>query len=80
MQFSLNGSGKNFKLPPMSEFDILEGPYQSSSTSITNGVAIQSSSLTYVLAAKKEGKLTIGAATVLSNGKTIQSGFRQTTG
>ncbi len=73
VQFSLSGSGKNFKLPPMSEFDILEGPYQSSSTSITNGVVNQSSSLTYVFAAKKEGKLTLGPATVLSNGKTIQS-------
>lgn len=73
VQFSLSGSGKNFKLPPMSEFEILEGPYQSSSTSITNGVVNQSSSLTYVLAAKKEGKLTLGPATILSNGKTIQS-------
>lgn len=73
VQFSLSGGGKNFKLPPMSEFEILEGPYQSSSTSITNGVVNQSSSLTYVLAAKKEGKLTLGPATVLANGKTIQS-------
>lgn len=73
LQFSLSGPGKNFKLPPMSELDIMEGPYQSSSTSIVNGSVTQSSSLTYVVAAKKEGKLTIGAATVISNGKTIQS-------
>ncbi len=73
VQFSLSGGGKNFKLPPMSEFEILEGPYQSSSTSITNNVVNQSSSLTYVIAAKKEGKLTLGPATILSNGKTIQS-------
>ncbi len=73
LQFSLSGPGKNFKLPPMSELDILEGPYQSSSTSVNNGTITQSSSLTYVVSAKKEGKLTIGAATVISNGKTIQS-------
>ena len=73
IQFSLSGPGKNFKLPPMSEMEILEGPYQSSSTSINNGNVTQSSSLTYVVSAKKEGKLTIGAATVISNGKSIQS-------
>ncbi len=73
LQFSLSGNGTNFKLPPMSEFDVLEGPYQQSSTSITNGTVVQSSSLTYVVAAKKEGKLTIGPATVMSAGKSIQS-------
>lgn len=73
IQFALSGSGKNFKLPPLTEFEVMEGPYQSSSTSITNGTVTQSSSLTYVIAAKKEGKITIGSATVVSNGKTISS-------
>lgn len=73
VQFSLSGNGSNFKLPPMNDFEILEGPYQSSSTSIINGAVTQSSSLTYVLAAKKEGKLTIGTASVVSGGKTISS-------
>ncbi len=73
IQFSLNGTGSNFKLPPLSDFEISEGPFQSSSTSITNGAVTQSSSLTYVLIAKKEGKLSIGSATAISAGKTIQS-------
>lgn len=73
IQFSLSGSGSNFKLPPLADFEIAEGPYQSSSTSIVNGVVNQSSSLTYVLKAKKEGKLSIGSATAISGGKTIQS-------
>ncbi|MCX6295816.1 MAG: BatD family protein [Bacteroidetes bacterium] len=73
IQFSLNGTGSNFKLPPLSDFEISEGPFQSSSTSITNGSVTQSSSLTYVLIAKKEGKLTIGSATAISSGKTILS-------
>ena len=73
IQFSLSGSGSNFKLPPLTDFDIYEGPYQSSSTSIINGAVSNSTSLTYVLMAKKEGKITIGAASVLSGGKTIQS-------
>ena len=73
IQFSLTGSGSNFKLPTMPDFEIIEGPYQSSSTSITNGVVNQSSSLTYVLSAKRDGKLTIGPASAVSGGKTIQS-------
>ncbi len=73
IQFALSGNGSNFKLPLLTDFDITEGPYQSSSTSIINGSVTQSSSLTYVLVAKKEGKLIIGPASVTSAGKTIQS-------
>ncbi len=73
LQFSLTGPGNNFKLPALSDFDVLEGPYQQSSTSINNGSVSQTSSLTYVLSAKKEGKYTIGSATVSSAGKAIQS-------
>lgn len=73
IQFSLSGPGNNFKLPAMNDFEIYEGPYQSSSTSIVNGTVTQSSSLTYVIGAKKEGKFTIGAASVSSGGKVIQS-------
>ncbi len=73
IQFSLSGSGSNFKLPQLTDFEIIEGPYQSSSTSIVNGVVTQSSSLTYVLVGKKEGKYTIGPASASSQGKTIQS-------
>ena len=73
IQFSLSGSGSNFKLPPLTDFEVYEGPYQSSSTSIINGSVSQSTSLTYVLMAKKEGKFTIGAASVISGGKSIQS-------
>ena len=73
LQFSLSGSGSNLKLPAMPDFDIYEGPFQSSSTSIINGAVTQSSSLTYVMMAKKEGKITIGPASVSSGGKSIQS-------
>jgi hypothetical protein len=73
IQFSLSGNGTNLKLPPLPDFEIVEGPYQSSSTSIINGAVSQSSSLTYVMVAKKEGKITIGAASVSAGGKIIQS-------
>lgn len=73
IQFALSGSGSNFKLPAMADFQITEGPYQSSSTSIVNGVMSQSTSLTYIAVAKKEGKFIIGPASAVSGGKTIQS-------
>jgi hypothetical protein len=73
IQFSLSGSNANIKLPNLSDFDIYQGPFQSSSMSITNGNVSQSISVTYVIAAKKEGKFTIGSASVNANGATVQS-------
>lgn len=73
IQFSLNGPGSGIKIPNMNDFDVYQGPFQSSSTSITNGSISQSTSLTYVIAAKKEGKFTIGPASVSVNGTTVQS-------
>jgi hypothetical protein len=73
IQFSLNGNGAGMKLPNLSEFDVMQGPFQSSSTSWINGVMTQSTSITYVLAAKREGKFTIGPASVNVNGTAIQS-------
>ena len=73
IQFSLNGPGSGIKIPNMNDFDVYQGPFQSSSTSITNGSISQSTSLTYVIAAKKEGKFTIGPASVSVNGTSVQS-------
>ncbi|MEO6902501.1 MAG: BatD family protein [Bacteroidia bacterium] len=73
ISFSLNTSGTNLKIAHLNEFDIFQGPYNSSSTSVINGSVSQSYTLTYVVGAKKEGKLNIGPATVTVNGVTIQS-------
>lgn len=73
ISFSLNTSGNNLKIAHLNELDIFQGPYNSSSTSVINGSVSQSYTLTYVVGAKKEGKLTIGPATVNVNGATIQS-------
>jgi hypothetical protein len=72
IQFSLTGPGK-INLPNMNDFDVFQGPYKSSNTSWVNGVVTQSTSFTYVIGAKKEGKFTIGPATVNSGSTTIQS-------
>ena len=71
--FSMNGSGSEMKVAHLNEFDIYQGPYNSSSMSVVNGVVSQSYSLTYVLGAKKEGKISLGPATINVNGNTITS-------
>lgn len=71
--FSLNGSGNEMKVAHLNDFDIYQGPYNSSSMSVINGVVSQSYSITYVLGAKKEGKIPLGPATINVNGNTITS-------
>lgn len=71
--FTIEGNAKNFGPPAWGDFNVLGGPYQSNQTSWVNGVVTASTGLTYVVQAKKEGKLTIGAATVEVNGKKLSS-------
>lgn len=71
--FTIEGNAKNFSPPPWGDFSVLGGPYQSNQTSWVNGNVSQSTGLTYLIQAKKEGKLMIGAATVESNGKKLTS-------
>jgi hypothetical protein len=73
ISFALNANGSNFKAPSLNDFDVYSGPNQSSSMSFINGVMSQSITLSYIVAAKREGKLTIGSASVVANGTTIQS-------
>lgn len=73
ISFSLNSSGSNFKAPALNDFNVYSGPNQSTSMSYVNGAMSQSITLSYVIAAKKEGKMNIGAATVNVNGTIIQS-------
>ena len=73
ISFSLNSSGSNFVAPALNDFNVYSGPNQSTSMSYINGAMSQSITLSYIIAAKKEGKLTIGPASVNVNGATIQS-------
>ncbi len=73
LSFSLNSSGSNFKAPALNEFDVYSGPNQSTSMSYVNGAMSQSITLSYIVAAKKEGKITIGPASVTVNGANVQS-------
>lgn len=73
LSFILNTNGSNFRAPALSDFDVYSGPNQSTSMSYVNGVMSQSISLSYLLAAKKEGKYTIGPATVNTAAGALQS-------
>lgn len=74
LSFTLNTSGSGFKAPPLdSDFILYSGPNHSTSVQIINGNMSQSVTFSYVLAAKKEGKFTIGPASVTVNGNKLQS-------
>lgn len=68
---------KNFRVGNITDFDILMGPTQSSSssTSIINGVRTSSRTLTFtcILRPKKEGTFTIPAATITADNKQMTS-------
>lgn len=77
LTYSLNATGSNMRMGETSDFDILMGPSQSTSTSmsIVNGSVSRSQSTTYtfILKAVKEGQFTIPAARVTVDGKQIVS-------
>jgi hypothetical protein len=77
LDFTINAVGDNFNPPGFSDFSVLGGPFSSTSSSFIfdNGKASQSVSTTYsyTLLPKKEGKFTIGKATITSDGKEYSS-------
>jgi hypothetical protein len=75
IEFSIsNGGADNFKAPAaLKDFDVYQGPNHSSSMQIVNGNMSQSTSISYVIAAKREGKFTIGPASITSGGNKKES-------
>ena len=79
LSFTLNERGRNLQLPPglSDNFDILMGPStgQSTSIGIVNGRTTQqvSSSYTYIVQAKSEGKFEIRPASIEVEGKIYES-------
>ncbi len=71
--FTLNGAGSNLAYPNFNDFDIYSGPNQSQSMSMVNGNISQSTTISLFIAAKKEGKFTIGSASVLSGGQKLET-------
>lgn len=73
ISFTVNGSMSGFKAPAFSDFDVYSGPNQSTSMQIANGNMSQTVSYSYMIAARKEGKFTIGAASCVINGAKSES-------
>lgn len=75
--YTLNAEGENFRGPAIPDFNVLSGPFSSSSSNIQiiNGQLSKTVELsfTYVLSAVKEGIFDIPPATVVVDGKKFSS-------
>lgn len=73
LAFTINGQGNNLVYPNLNMFDIYSGPNQSQSMSIVNGNMSQSTTVSFYLLPKKEGKFTIGSASIMSGGQKLET-------
>lgn len=71
--YQLDDNGSGFEGPSFRGFKVLGGPNQSTQMSYVNGRMSRSLSMTYILAAVKEGKYTIAPAKIKVDGKVIKS-------
>ena len=75
--YTVNQRSRDLRAPEFTDFDVLSGPYTStsSSTSFVNGKRTSSfeQTYTYMLMAQKTGTFTIGPATVKVDGESVQS-------
>jgi len=68
-----NAEGNSFKPPKFNDFDVAGGPSTSTSMTIINGRVSQKMSYTYNLIAKKQGKYTIGPASIFVGSNNLKS-------
>lgn len=77
LSFTLMGpqasTPENFHPPDLSAFVVLSGPMESSQYSWINGRASSSLSYVYKVTPKKEGTITVGAATAVLDGKAYKT-------
>ena len=75
--YTVNQRSRDLRAPEFTDFDVLSGPYTStsSSTSFVNGKRTSSfeQTYTYMLMAQRAGTFTIGPATVKIDGENVQS-------
>ena len=75
--YTVNQRSRDLRAPEFTDFDVLSGPYTStsSSTSFVNGKRTSSfeQTYTYMLMAQKTGTFTIAPATVKVDGENVQS-------
>ena len=77
LTYTVNQRSRDLRAPEFTDFDVLSGPYSStsSSTSFVNGRRTSSfeQTYTYMIMARREGTFTIGPATVKVDGENVQS-------
>lgn len=71
--YTLDGDASNFSPPALQDFNVLMGPSTSRSVQIVNGQMSSKNSFSYVISPRKAGTFTIPPASVVSNGKRLQS-------
>ena len=77
LTYTVNQRSRDLRTPEFTDFDVLSGPYTStsSSTSFVNGrrTSTFEQTYTFMLMAQKEGSFTIAPATVKVDGDQVQS-------
>ena len=69
----ISGSPSNYNQPYFKDFEVVSGPNQSNSVQMINGVVSQQLVFSYVLVAKRDGKLTIPSANCVVNGQKMET-------
>ena len=77
LTYTVNQRSKDLRAPEFTDFDVLAGPYSSTSSSVSfvNGRRTSSyeQTFTYTMMAQRAGTFTIGPATVKVDGNQVQS-------
>ena len=71
--FTTNARRGEITPPNFEQFIVVSGPYQSSQTQIINGRVSSNRSLTYDVVAQKKGEFVVPAASIIVDGKRIES-------
>lgn len=73
LSYIMQGNATEFEPPDLKAFRVEEGPSQSQSVSIINGVMTHSTTIYYIIRAKKEGRFTIKPVKAVINNKAVES-------
>jgi oxygen tolerance protein BatD len=71
LNFELSSQGSIFTPPDLSPFILNSGPNKSTSMQFINGSMSQSVTYSYILQARDVGKIRIGSASIIANGKKL---------
>src|SRR5690242_8816495 len=71
--YTMTGDVSNFQAPSFRSFNLVGGPNESTSAQISNNGVSQIRSVSYIFIAQKEGTYDIPPATIVVNGKKLQS-------